>query len=62
MKFSALSVIAILALFAETMAEPIPLTILPIACPDQVYHCEHFLSSFNPLMNYLCIWKALGHV
>ena len=43
MKFSALSVAAIFALLAQTIAEPLPQTGTAVeACPTQVFHCGYF--------------------
>ena len=62
MKFSALSVAAIFALFAQTIAEPLATPTGPVVgvCPTQVFHCG-YLFLFHVPITYL-LSKVVDHV
>ena len=61
MNFSALSVAAIFAVFAQTMAEPLPqIRAAAEGCPTRSTYCGFLLSFFNPFFHYLFIIEGGG--
>ena len=61
MKFSALSVAAVLAFFAQTMAEPLPQGTPPVVtCPAQTFHCRSFTEYFGSCFDFSLIFEGNG--
>ena len=60
MKFSALSVAAVFALFAQTMAEPLPQGNPPVTCPRQIFHCRSNEFDFGSGIDLSLIFEGGG--